>query len=63
MERPEIVTDRTKEKYCTGVCRHGSSYHQAKWFDKSVNDYKYGCCMCECPCMEYKPPPEPQKAD
>jgi hypothetical protein len=53
-EAPTII-EKPKEQYCAGACRHESSYHQAKWFNKLTNDYKYGCCKVDCSCMEYKP--------
>lgn len=57
----ETSTNTTaKEEDCAGTCRHGKNYHQAKWFDKMSNDYKYGCCKVDCSCMEYKAPEKPK---
>lgn len=57
MERPESG-NRFSGKECAGACKHSSTYHQAKWFDKLSNDYKYGCCSVDCPCMQYVAPKE-----
>lgn len=60
MDRPQTGSKILEGKECAGACRHGTAYHQAKWFDKLTNDYKYACCRVDCPCMEYV---EPKKSD
>lgn len=57
MERPQSGS-KLHGKECAGACKHSSVYHQAKWFDKLNNDYKYACCSVDCPCMEYVAPKE-----
>lgn len=55
MERPEIGK-RTEGKPCAGKCRHSNIYHQAKMFNSQTGHYEYGCCYCDCSCMNYVAP-------
>ena len=52
MERPQNG-GKSEGKQCAGQCKHSSTYHQVKWFDKYTNMYYYGCCYVDCKCMNY----------
>jgi hypothetical protein len=52
---PVIELNRPKTGECKGACRHGSSFHQAKWQDPATKEYKYACCKVDCPCMQFIP--------
>jgi hypothetical protein len=51
-ERPESG-GKSEGKRCGGACKHSSTYHQVKWFDKFTSMYYYGCAYVDCKCMNY----------